>query len=264
MNALRPTTVLFAALTLLLSGAAAYGSHNPGFDLAVVVNGEERPEYNHRGRVYIEALRGRNYSLQVHNPLPTRVAVALAVDGLNTIDARHTDPLAAAKWVIEPYGTLNLSGWQIDQWRARRFFFTDEEHSYGEALGQTGDLGVIEAVFFAERRPRVVPYWGDEERKERAQEGDAGSQRSRAPSAQAAPEALADDYAATGMGDGMNHQVSSVSLDLEPRPVARLSLRYEFRAQLVELGVLSRRRAPLERREQASGFASFCPQPPER
>lgn len=263
MSTLRPT-ILFAALTLLFSGAAAHGSHNTGFDLAVVVDGEERPEYHHRGRVYIEALRGRDYTLRVDNPRPTRVAVALAVDGLNSIDARHTDPLAAAKWVIEPYGTLHISGWQVDQWRARRFFFTDEARSYGEALGQTANLGVIEAVFFEERRPRVVPYWGDGERKERAQEGAAGAERSRAPSAQAAPEALADDYAATGMGDGLDHQVSSVSLDLDPRPVARLSLRYEFRPQLVELGVLPRRRAPLERREQASGFASFCPQPPER
>ena len=41
--------------------------------------------------LYVEAMRGASYALRLTNPTPYRVAVALSVDGLNTIDARHTD-----------------------------------------------------------------------------------------------------------------------------------------------------------------------------
>src|SRR5260370_22125353 len=82
------------------------------FQVEVLVNGRPAPEYGSRGRRYIEAFEGAAYTLRVHNPPGTRVAVALAVDGLNTIDARHTSAWDAHKWVIEPYGTIEVSGWQ--------------------------------------------------------------------------------------------------------------------------------------------------------
>ena len=98
-----------------------------------------------------EAVKGREYELRITNPLPVRVGVALSVDGLNTIDAKHTDPANASKWVLDPYQTQVISGWQVNGSTARRFEFTGERHSYGAALGQTDNLGVIEAVFYKER-----------------------------------------------------------------------------------------------------------------
>jgi hypothetical protein len=49
-------------------------------------------------------------------------------------------------------------------------------------------------------------------------------------------------------------------MSLEPRPSAQLRVRYEYRPQLVRLGVLPQpwAPAPLDRREQARGF---CPDP---
>jgi hypothetical protein len=69
-----------------------------------------------------------------------------------------------------------------------------------------------------------------------------------------------DDYAATGMGDRTRHDVEQVDVDLDPNPIATFRIRYEFRPQLVRLGVLSNSRAPLERREKARGF-EYCPEP---
>ena len=87
------------------------------------------------------------------------MGVALAVDGLDTIDAGHGDARSAAKWVLGPYETIEIPGWQVDGGAARRFFFTGERSSYGAWLGKTENLGVIEAVFFREKaRPvRAVP-----------------------------------------------------------------------------------------------------------
>ena len=230
---------------------AALGAPNLFAGLEVVVDGARRPEYSHRGTTYVEAVRGREYTLRITNPYPYRVAVALAVDGLNTIDARHTDSWNASKWVLGPYESADISGWQVSDSTARRFFFTGERNSYGAKLGATENLGVIEAVFYRERQRPIAQFRDEEMRKDRATEG--------APSA--APRAQeSDDYAATGMGDRTQHDVSHVDIELDSRPIESIRLRYEFRPELVKLGVLSRSRDPLERREKARGF-EYCPQP---
>jgi len=224
-------------------------AHSSGCRLTVVVDGVERPEYSANGSKYIEALRGRNYSLRLTNPTPHRVAAALSVDGLNTIDAKHTDPWRAAKWLLEPYESIDIEGWQVSDSTARRFFFTGERSSYGAALGQTQNLGVIEVVFYRERvRDREITQ---------------GLERQREAASAPAPGAMSmpDDYAATGMGGRTDHGVVRVDVDLDPRPIASARIRYEFRPQLVKLGVIPRDRAPLERREKARGFERYCPEP---
>src|SRR4051812_32653899 len=71
----------------------------PKFELEVLVNGRPLTEYYARGRTYIEAIQGAEYELRGRNLSPDRVAVALSVDGLNTVDARHTSAWNASKWV---------------------------------------------------------------------------------------------------------------------------------------------------------------------
>src|SRR5258708_4069169 len=67
------------------------------FDVQVLVDGRPLDEYNARGRTYVQAIEGSEYELRIRNPFPYRVAVALSVDGLNSIDARHTSARAASK-----------------------------------------------------------------------------------------------------------------------------------------------------------------------
>lgn len=257
------SSMAVAAAGVLLAAAGATAQAVPlrapaaRFGVDVLVGGVPRPEYQARGTAYIEALRGQEYTIRLANPLPVRVAVALAVDGLNTIDARTTSAWKGAKWVLEPYETVEIPGWQVSGETARRFVFVGERGSYGAWLGQTENLGVIEAVFFRERTD-----WGniDPLMERRAAPGEGKGRP--APQASAAGEALDDDYAATGMGDRKEHRVRSVHLRLERDPAAVVRLRYEFRPELERLGVLSPRRTPLERRERARGFPGYCPEPP--
>lgn len=231
-----------------------------GFAVNVLMNDTPRPEFRHDGTVYVEAVRGREFSIRLTNPTPNRVAVALSVDGLNTIDAQHTDAWSASKWVLGPYESTVISGWQVNQGTARRFYFTGEKHSYGAALGQTDNLGVIEAVFFVER-PRYVephPIGIDQPKSEGARKQSAAAQ---APSAAGG---LSDDYAATGMGHRTSHEVESVDIDLDPHPIASARIRYEFRPELVRLGILYDEPSPIDRREHARGFERYCPEPANR
>jgi hypothetical protein len=95
----------------------------------------------------VEAVKGAEYELRLVNSLPVRVAVAVSVDGLNIIDARHTTAWDASKWVIHPHGTLTITDWQVGSERARRLYFTTERDAYATKIGRPGDFGVISAVF---------------------------------------------------------------------------------------------------------------------
>jgi hypothetical protein len=226
----------------------------------------------------VEAIEGSEYEVRIRNPFPFRVAVALSVDGLNTIDARRSSAWSASKWVIEPYGTISVNGWQMSSERARRFYFTSEQDSYGAKLGQTSNLGVISAVFFRELRPLPVPITPappprppNEERDERERSSaspDSSSGTSQAPSERGNKGVLSrdDDYAATGIGRSVHNDVQWVNMNLDSRPVGELTIRYEYYTALVRLGILPRhypRPDALRRRESASGFEDrrFSPEP---
>lgn len=235
----------------------------------ILVDGAPLPRYVHKGRWYVEARKGREYAIRLRNPYPVRVAVALSVDGLNTIDAGESTAADARKWVLAPYETVTISGWQTSRSEARRFEFTTEARSYGQALGKTANLGVISAVFFKERVPAPRressnEYAGGRAPARRAQ-SPAEPDSSAAAAAGASAESKArDEYAATGMGRRTGHAVEQVWLDLEDTPAQALDIRYEFRPQLVKLGILPDA-APadaLQRRERARGFEpGFCPEP---
>ena len=259
-----------------------------GFAVEVLVDGRPLAEYAARGRRYIEALENAEYEVRIHNPFGTRVAVALSVDGLNSIDARHTSAWDAHKWVIAPYGTISIRGWQMSSESARRFYFTTERDSYAAKLGQTANLGVISAVFFRERRPFTIlpvtpgeprpPYREKEEGRTRDDRsapksnsaGDAQtangtgreSAKQRSVPSYPAPD---DESAATGIGRSVRNDVQWIKMDLDSRPAGEIMIRYEYRASLVRLGIIPRdypRPQVLDRRERAQGFEPrYCPQP---
>ena len=250
-----------------------------GFGVEVLTGGSPLEVIYGRGRRYVEAREGAEYELLLRNPLPVRVAVALSVDGLNTIDARRTSAWEASKWVIEPYGTIRVSGWQMSSQRARRFYFTTERDSYAARLGRASDLGVISAVFFRESTPRVYtvppPYEGPaspRDRSEAPREGEmraeGGERKSRGSAgATAARPRYDDEYAATGIGRSVNHDVTWIQMRLERSPAAEFTVRYEYRDALVRLGLLPRPwrdDGGLRRRERSRGFEEprYSPEPP--
>jgi hypothetical protein len=105
-----------------------------------------------------------------------------------------------------------------------------------------------------------------EEKAERRSAGSAPQSAGRAQS-DAPVVAPDEDYAATGMGRSVGHDVRFVNLDLERTPSAEVSIRYEYRPALVRLGILPRPHAvtrdPLRRRERSRGFEDgrFSPEP---
>jgi hypothetical protein len=242
-------------------------------DVEILVAGRPLEEYHARGKTYVEAAAGAEYEVLLRNPWPYRVAVALSVDGLNSIDARRTSAWNASKWVLGPYETIHVGGWQMSSSRARRFYFTTERDSYASKLGQTANVGVVSAVFFREVQPRPItitptphpPYEKQESRKQSDRKSGVGepSTAGRNEPMVALPD---DEYAATGIGRSVQNDVRWISMELDSRAVGEVTIRYEYYPALVRLGVLPRRYPdpdPLRRREDATGFENrrFSPEP---
>jgi hypothetical protein len=282
--------VAAAGLVLFLAGARLPAAERGRFELSVVVDGSVAVEYPFRDRTYIEALRGRTFTLRIHNPTDERVAVALSVDGLNVVDAKRTTSGAATKWILGPGQTADIPGWQISGQTSRRFFFTETGRSYAKWIGDTRNVGVIEAVFFREKVRRIAPLRvapsaqapeasrdSAEERSRARSEAGAAENKARAdgprsPSVEGGvpsvgslqAERESDRFAATGIGERTDFPVRWVSFEEDPVPAASIALRYEYRRELVRLGVFSRE-DELYARDRGRGFdRSYAPDPDRR
>ncbi|HEY6930761.1 MAG TPA: hypothetical protein VJA66_13865 [Thermoanaerobaculia bacterium] len=275
---------LAAGFCLFLAARSGQAMRNGAFDLSVIVDGTPLEEYPHDGRTYVEALKSRSFTLRVSNPGSERVAVAISVDGRNVIDAKRTSALGATKWVLFPGQTIEIPGWQISGETARRFFFTDTARSYASWLGDTSNVGTIEAVFFRERRPPPRPMTrGAEPGAPRRESADgapetlydresAGPAQSQVPAPPSADAKAKDGYlskneptdglAATGIGERTSFPIEWIDFQEDPRPVARMALRYEYRRELLRLGVFPRPGDELALRERARGFQpEYAPDP---
>jgi hypothetical protein len=271
----RTTRLAFLILGMVLAERPAGGAASEtasSFSLQFVVDGRPLSEYSARGRVYVEALEGKEFAIRLSNPSDGRVAVALSVDGRNAIDARRTTAAGAAKWILAPGQTVDIPGWQVSGDTARRFFFTRTSKSYVRWLGDTANVGTIEAVFFRERCRPLPPMRIGELRKDEPPVADgvaespapatpsneAGASRSRASKQSIA----SDRYAATGIGDRTSFSVRWAPFEQDPTPAARIAIRYEFRPELVRLGVLPQDEQGLFARDRARGFDhGYAPDP---
>lgn len=211
-----------------------------GFTLEVI--GDERgrlPESRENGRWRVSALRGERYSVRLTNPLPVRVAVNLTVDGLNSIDGKPCGLSNGPKWIVEPYSSVTIPGWQVSQGEARRFFFTEKPKSYAKwRENRTGkelsaNCGVIGAAFFwsqadldrwyddhpvCRTRPRPIPY-------SNAQALDPGAPAPACAEGSARDSARAkkaEERAGTGMGEREGHPTVRVDFECD-RGMYRLS-----------------------------------------
>jgi hypothetical protein len=251
---LSPSAVMLVLILASLSSGPALAVEQGPLAMEILVGGTPLEEIAARGTTYVEALRGREYAVRLTNRSGGRVAVALSVDGLNSIDAKTSSPGKAAKWILGPYESTTIDGWQISNSSARRVFSTTETKSYGAWLGKTRNLGLISTVVFRERLPEPItiyqdnraPSAGPQEREEAGARSKAGAD-------------LSDDHAGTGIGPQIRHQVRRVLFEAESSPAAILEIRYEFRDSLVRLGVLPETclETPLDRRESARGFVDY-------
>jgi hypothetical protein len=195
------------------------------FRVEVISDRSGRKDEERRdGYPFIAAEPGEEYRVRIYNPLPVRVAANLSIDGLNSLTARPGTPEGGRKWMIEPESWVDISGWQVSERSARRFYFTSKRESY--AAWRSDDwgrdlavnCGVIGVAYFwsqreledyFDRNPVVIRQrdeWGRDK-------GDWAGRLRQAP-ASPAPESgtarLEEQKAGTGMGERESNPVREV------------------------------------------------------
>jgi len=135
--------------------AARQDYQGRGFEAYVQkTGGGSYAEFMNSGRPTLKVRAGEEYSIVVRNPLPVRAAVAISIDGLNSVDGKRSSPAKARKWILEPGQSFTLTGWQTGKDKSRALVFSDENSSYAKWKGNRDrkdyarNLGVIGVAWF--------------------------------------------------------------------------------------------------------------------
>ena len=194
------------------------------------------------GRHWVLRVReGQEYSIIVRNPMPVRVAAALTVDGLNTIDGRHTKPALGRKWIIEPFQAITIGGWQTGSDGSRKFIFTRPEQSYAQwkenrdQHSHTKNLGVIGVAYFWNSRELNQALHPPQPFVERELSQAHGPKEPGKRSNPLESNKSRDDRAGTGMGRKVYHPVKKVHFDFDTgmytnRDVLKIFYRFDRNA----------------------------------
>lgn len=234
-----PQVIIAVALGLTFSNtlwAASTTFQGYAFDARVIrANGQQYREFMENKQPTLKVKANEEYSIVVRNPLPVRAAVAVTIDGLNSIDGQRTSPRNAKKWIVAPRSTLTISGWQTSKDTLRKFLFTAQSEAFAqwrenkEGKPFTRNLGVIGVAWF----------WNSSELDQALHPPQPfvdDSVRSAKCAADAARPAMApcaksESRAGTGMGEQQQHAVTEIKFDANAGMFAVkdvLKIFYEF------------------------------------
>ncbi len=120
----------------------------------VGAHGESLRTFRHMGRTFVLGEPGVRYSIRVSNPTSRRVEAVISVDGRDAITGQVADFVHHRGYVIQPFGSLTVSGFRQSLDKVAAFRFTNPGDSYSSRMGTPQNVGVIGVAFFPERRRR--------------------------------------------------------------------------------------------------------------
>lgn len=89
----------------------------------------------------LDSLLGRPYRIQLTNLTSGTLGLVLAVDGLNTNGNAPVNGNAEdRKWILRPFQTVAISGWQISSTEALQFEFATPSRSHSELETLRGSI----------------------------------------------------------------------------------------------------------------------------
>jgi hypothetical protein len=241
-----------ALLAALLSAWTAAVGAGTLVDLAVVnrATGERIPVHEHGGRFYVAGAPGAKYSLLLNNKTGRRVLTVVSVDGINAITGDTAAP-AQSGYVLEPWGSVDISGWRKSMGEVAAFVFTALPESYAARTGRPGNVGVIGIAVFREYQPlhslqRSAPFSGP---------GARGDEAPASPSAEALSRIMPRPEEKLGTGHGEREASQASWTDFRrasASPAELVSIYYDSRANLIAQGII-----PYAPRAEPNPFPGF-------
>jgi len=160
---------------------------------------------------------GREYYIRIENTSSNEIGVYVFVDGLNVI-GRESE--GGRWWYLEPYQTLDLKGWQLDNEFRANFEFVDIGTPSGQGGTYPGWIFIAQYRIYRPR-PRYKPHYsaGSEYADEVAAPASAESENVAQSKSKRAD-------AETGAGQVQHHAVTEVDYKLESYPTGLVAIRY--------------------------------------
>lgn len=127
------------------------------YDINILVNGSRCKQYNHNGKVFIEAKRGSEYTIEIKNNTWNRILAVCSVDGLDILNGEPAKEDNAG-YVINGYNTGKFDGFRVSNEKVARFVFDYKDRSYAASKedGSERNVGVIGVRLFEEKEKPVV------------------------------------------------------------------------------------------------------------
>ncbi len=247
-------TAIALSLSLSLFWMGAFAG--PLVDLSIVnrTTGGRLAPYVCDGQSYVAGNPGDRYAVRLQNHTGGRVLVVLSVDGVNAITGRTAAPDQSG-YVLDPWQTIQVSGWRKSSRQVAEFYFTRLADSYAARTGRPDNVGVIGAAVFREK-VAMPPLEARE--------------RLGAPSAKARPGVsgtsagtlapMQESSLGTGHGARIDEPTLYTHFDrASSTPDEVDTLRYDSRKNLLARGIIPRIRHPWHEPDAFPG--QFVPDP---
>ncbi len=155
--ALLGVVALVASQDALAQSPRRWWHPRPSFSVTLVdANGGALRAFQHMGQTFVLGDPGVRYGIRVTNPTSKRVEAVISVDGRDAVSGRVADFVHHRGYVIQPFGSVTVTGFRQSLDRVAAFRFTDPESSYSSRMGTPQNVGVIGVAFFTERERRPV------------------------------------------------------------------------------------------------------------
>jgi hypothetical protein len=249
----RRRLILVTIAAVAVAAAQPASAHWPSSTLVSIdvydrTEGTSLAVYPKDGRRYIVGTPGHEYAVRIRNNTGERILAVTSVDGVNVVSGETASPEQSG-YVLDAYGSVEISGWRKSLERTAAFYFTDLGDSYAARTGRPGNVGVIGVAVFKEKQPPIAyrPF-----RDKVA--ADAPSGRAESPAASANAESApaqpterdrsdAAGSLASKLGTGHGRSETSYAQRVEfarasSSPAETVAMQYDRRENLIAMGVL--------------------------
>lgn len=114
--------------------------------------GTPMPAFLHLGSLYFAGQQGERYDLRLTNNTGDRVEVVITVDGRDVISGELGNFKKQRGYVLDPWGSIVVSGYRQTLDQVAAFRFSDLSGSYTALRGSPEHAGVVGVAVFTEKR----------------------------------------------------------------------------------------------------------------
>jgi hypothetical protein len=128
------------------------------YDVNILVNGSRCKQYNHNGKIFIEAKKDSEYVIEIKNSTWERILAVCSVDGLDILNGKPAVENANG-YVINQFGNSKFDGFRVSDEKVAKFVFDNKIVSYASSKedGAEKNVGVIGVRLFAEKvKPQPI------------------------------------------------------------------------------------------------------------